>query len=96
MAARKGHSKEGGRAKGTPNKVTHDLRTWIKMILDENIERVKDDFESLESKDRLIIFEKLLQYVIPRKKEEEIITTERDKFLKKLFGGYDDNEHKVF
>ena len=86
MAAHKGHVKAGGRKKGTPNKLNVDLRTYIKNILEDNIERVRDDLESLDSKDRLIMFEKFLQYIIPRKKEEEITISERDKFMKKFFG----------
>ena len=86
MAAQKGHIKVAGRGKGTPNKLTVDLRTYLKNILDDNIERVKEDLDSLDPKDRLIIFEKFLQYIIPRKKEEEITISERDKFMKKFFG----------
>jgi len=86
MAAQPGHKKVGGRAKGTPNKLSLDIREYIKMIIDNNIKKAQADLDSLEPKDRLIILEKLLQYVIPRKKEEEITISERDKLMKKLFG----------
>ena len=35
--------KTGGRAKGTPNKVTKCIRESIQIILDENIDQIRDD-----------------------------------------------------
>ena len=90
MAARKGQPKVAGRAKGTPNKLTVDLRTRIKDIIEDNIDKVQADLDSLDAKDRLIILERFLQYIIPRKKEEEITITERDKFMKKFFGSQEE------
>jgi len=90
MAARKGQPKVAGRAKGTPNKVTVDLRARIKDILDDNIDKVQKDLDSLEPKDRLVILERFMQYIIPRKKEEEITFSERDKFMKKFFGNQEE------
>lgn len=72
MSRTKGTPKTGGRVKGTPNKVTGTLKEFIGEIIDENRERIKDDLEWLEPKDRLLILEKLMQYVLPKQKELDL------------------------
>ena len=66
MVARKGHIKAGGRTVGTPNKVTGDLRKWVESLINKNLSQMEDDLSKLEPKDRLMMFEKLLQYSIPK------------------------------
>ena len=58
--------KTGGRQKGTPNKVTSDLRQRINTFLSDNWESLQKDFEQLEPKDRLNFYEKLLQFGLPK------------------------------
>jgi len=60
--------KIGGRTKGTPNKVTADMRATIKSLLDEysGSGKMSDDFLTLDPKDRLMVAEKLMQYAIPK------------------------------
>jgi hypothetical protein len=55
-----------GRPRGTPNKVTTDLRTWISDLLDSNRLQIAKDIEQLEPQQRVMIFEKLLSYVVPK------------------------------
>ena len=55
-----------GRPKGTPNKITTTLKEWITKLIDGNRKLIEKDFKSLSSKDRLIIVERLLPYVIPK------------------------------
>lgn len=55
-----------GRPKGTPNKITTDLREFIGLLLNDNLEQLRADFEKLEGKDRLIVMERLLSYVLPK------------------------------
>jgi hypothetical protein len=62
----KGSQKTGGRAKGTPNKLTNDLRTWINDLLNENRAQFAADLKKLEPQQRVSIFEKLLCYAIPK------------------------------
>jgi uncharacterized protein (UPF0305 family) len=69
MAAKKGHSKSGGRGKGTPNKVTQSMREWVQMIIDNNRARLENDLQALEPKERWQLIEKLMQYVIPKQRE---------------------------
>lgn len=72
MAQQKGHTgNPNGRPKGTPNKATLSLREFIANIIDENREQIAADLKKLTPKERLIIVEKLIQYIIPKQKEIE-------------------------
>jgi len=68
----KGLPKTGGRTKGTPNKVTRDLRGFLQKLLTENQAQIKRDLKELEPKDRLTILEKFMPYVIPKRTETDI------------------------
>lgn len=72
MSRTKGTEKTGGRSKGTPNKITGTLKEFISEIIDENRERIREDLEALEPKDRLQVLEKMMQYVIPKQKEMDL------------------------
>lgn len=61
-----GRGRLGGRQKGTPNRTTTTLKTWIAQLIDGNRAQIKRDFKSLSPKDRLQMIEKLLPYVIPK------------------------------
>lgn len=54
-----------GRPVGATNKNTQKLRDWITEFLDENRDRIKQDWLLLEPKDRIVLFEKLLKYTLP-------------------------------
>ena len=58
--------KFGGRKKGTPNKLTAELRQKINDFLNDNWNCLQKDFERLEPKDKLNFYEKLLQNGLPR------------------------------
>jgi hypothetical protein len=68
---KKGIQKTGGRAKGTPNKVTSDLRAWINELLDSNRGQIAKDIKLLEPHRRVMIFEKLLSYAVPKMQSVE-------------------------
>lgn len=61
-----------GRPAGTPNKITAGLREKIHSILSDNIDRVQDDLNELDPKDRLQILEKLLSYALPKLQSMDI------------------------
>ena len=61
-----------GRPKGTPNKITADLRSRISDFLNDNWERLQNDFDKIDPKDRLNFYEKLLQYGVPKLQSMEL------------------------
>ena len=63
----KGHTNNpNGRPKGKPNKVTGDVRRWLAELIDGNRAQIKKDLKALSPKDRLLVLEKLMQYVVPK------------------------------
>lgn len=66
MSRKKGTEKTGGRTKGTPNKTTSNLKNWINALIEDNREQVVKDLKKLEPKDRLVILERLMQYIVPK------------------------------
>ncbi len=72
MGQKKGQTgNPNGRPKGTPNKVTAEMKEKIQLFVESNFETIQKDFDNVDAKDRLIIFERLLKYVIPTKIEQE-------------------------
>lgn len=61
-----GRGRLGGRTAGTPNKVTGTVKEWIVSLIDKNREQMELDLAQLEPKDRLLILERLMQYVVPK------------------------------
>lgn len=66
MARPKGMTKTGGRRKGTPNKVTGNIREWLSNLVDKNRLQIEKDLKALEPKDRLQVLEKFMQYTTPK------------------------------
>jgi len=58
--------KFGGRAKGTPNRLTKELRAILKDILYNEMEKVGGYLEELDTKERLEIIIKLMPYAFPK------------------------------
>ena len=72
MPFKEGHIKTGGRKKGTPNKVTTEIRTKIEALIYEHTETINEDLMKLTPKDRVRAYTELLKYVIPTKKDIEV------------------------
>lgn len=62
-----GRGRMGGRQKGTPNKATSTAREWLAALIDRNRPQIERDIMELTPMERVRIFERLLQYVVPRK-----------------------------
>jgi vacuolar-type H+-ATPase subunit E/Vma4 len=58
--------KTGGREKGTPNKLTKELRENLKNIIDNELNNLSDNLAQLDTKERLEILIKFLPYVLPK------------------------------
>lgn len=62
-------TKTGGRVKGTPNKLTKEIRIILKNLLAIEIENLPDLLEQLEPRDRWELIMKLMPYVLPKVKD---------------------------
>jgi hypothetical protein len=63
--------KFGGRAKGTPNKATAELRERFTSLLESNFDTIQSDLNTLEPKDRIKTILEISKFVIPTLKAVE-------------------------
>ncbi len=91
MSRQKGTPKTGGRAKGTPNKITGTLKEFVSALIDDNREQMQKDLKALSPKDRLLVLEKLMQYTLPK---QQAITA--DVSVEEQTRGFTPDEAKAF
>lgn len=60
-----------GRKPGTPNRVTGDLRQRIQQLLDDQFNQLQEDFKTLDPKERINAFIRLLEYTTPKLQRSE-------------------------
>jgi hypothetical protein len=58
--------KYGGRQKGTPNRMTKELRSILKDILYKEIETIQESLDELEPIERIELLIKLMPYILPK------------------------------
>ena len=58
--------KYGGRQKGTPNKLTKEIRTVLKDLIYKELDEIQEHLNSLEPKQRLKLVIKLIPFVLPK------------------------------
>ena len=58
--------KFGGRQKGTPNRLTRELRAVLKDLIHEELETLHERLDHLDPKKHLEVLVKLLPYVLPK------------------------------
>ncbi len=58
--------KHGGRVKGTPNKISAELKTVLSEVIEKEVEKLPSYLLQLPIKDRLEVVAKLLPYVLPK------------------------------
>lgn len=76
-----GKGRLGGRAKGTPNKATTDLKTWVASILDGGRDRFVKSLDGLEPSEYIRVFTGLLNYVLPKQAPttpEDVLRKEKE------------------
>lgn len=61
-----GRGRHGGRAKGTPNKVTKERRELIDEFLNENWEEFKRHYSNCQPAEKLNIYLQLIPYTTPK------------------------------
>ncbi len=66
MAAKKGHPKYGGRKKGTSNKVNVEIRSRLKLFIEDNIDKLQKDLDTLQPFQMLQIMLKMFDLVLPK------------------------------
>jgi hypothetical protein len=59
-------NKYGGRAKGTPNRLTKELRTVLKDIVYRELETIECRLDELDPKERIELIIKLMPYMFPK------------------------------
>mgnify|MGYP007025831519 FL=1 len=59
-------NKYGGRSKGTPNRLTKELRTVLKDIVYRELETIELRLDELDPKERIELTIKLMPYVFPK------------------------------
>lgn len=67
-----GRGRLGGRKKGTPNKITGDLKEWVSDLLNENRRQFESDLRELLPVERVKILSGLFNYVMPKQQSLSI------------------------
>lgn len=83
----------GGRTKGSKNKATEELRSFINDFINDNKEKIQQDFDSLEPKERIDSLIKLLEYSLPKLQRTELTSESENK--KTIVVNFLDNEEAV-
>jgi hypothetical protein len=58
--------KHGGRKKGTPNRLTKEVRAVLKEVVFDEMSQIHLHFEKLDPKERIELLIKLMPYVCPK------------------------------
>jgi predicted ATP-grasp superfamily ATP-dependent carboligase len=61
-----GRGRMGGRAKGTPNKTTAELKAWITQIIENGQDSFIERLENSDDRDYIKTYIGLLNYVLPK------------------------------
>jgi len=80
-----GHKKVGGRTKGTPNKVTQEVRDLFSQLVRDNLPQLKKDLAALEPYQRVNAMMKLSQFIIPKPTENHLSINSPEDFQRVVF-----------
>ncbi|WP_242120954.1 hypothetical protein [Aestuariivivens sediminicola] len=70
--------KTGGRTKGTPNKITKEIREYFQNLIVSNIDILEQDLRSLEPLQRLKMIIELSKFVVPTLKATDLSLKDED------------------
>ena len=70
----KGRFAEGneGRPKGSVNKSSNEIREAFQLLLSNNLEKIQDDLNELEPRDRIKLLLDLASFIIPKMKSVDL------------------------
>lgn len=86
--------KTGGREKGTPNKLTQEVKEILAEVVNKELLNVGEVLESLQPKERLEIVIKMLPYVTPKLRDVELNLNESEPIVAQ-FGTKQDIEEEL-
>ena len=66
--------KTGGRQKGTPNKITAEIREFLASLVFDNMDLIRQDVRNMTPEQRASFLPKILPYIVPKQKPK----TEKD------------------
>ena len=58
--------KHGGRKKGSPNRITKELRSLLKDVMYDEIGALQERLDALNPKERVELLIKLMPYALPK------------------------------
>ena len=67
-----------GRKAGTPNKATKDIRDAFSLLIENNIDTLQKDLDSLEPKQRVKLLLDMAQFVVPKLRNVDLKTDEKE------------------
>lgn len=65
---------QGGRPRGAKNKVTEQIRENFAKLVKSNLDKMANDLEELEPKERLKLIIELTKFIVPTLKSQELKT----------------------
>lgn len=80
MAFKEGNNL-GGRTPGSKNKTTIEIRERFKLLLEDNLNTIQADLDSLESEERLKILLSLSKFVLPTLRSTELTSELENKTI---------------
>ena len=98
MGKPKGSEKTGGRKRGTPNRTTSTIREWLTNLIGKNQRQMERDLKELLPKERLMMLEKLMGYVVPKQQAvsatidyDKLSDSQLDSIITELTKNIDEN-----
>jgi hypothetical protein len=61
-----------GRPQNSRNKATKEMKSWIQRFLEDKWQDIQADFKKLEPRDRLKFYKELLEFVIPKERNQNV------------------------